>query len=80
MEIIKQIDDVDFGIIDKVEGDEIRMKTVHGDVLIVKGLIKDAPEDIMEMGVISGENVARIAFWKPINEIEEMLKREGIWK
>lgn len=80
MEIIKQIDDVDFGIIDRLEDDGIRMKTVHGDVLIVKGLIEDAPEDIMEMGIISGEKVARIAFWKPISEVEEMLKREGIWK
>ena len=78
MTIIKQIDDVDFGIIDGQEGDRIRMKTVHGDVLIVKGLIEDASEDVMTMGIISGENTARIAFWKPMNEVKKMLKKKGI--
>ena len=72
--ILKQIDDVDFGIIDEVKDDRIKLKTVHGNVLIVVGLVEDEPEEITTIGIVNGEKFARMAFYKPMNEIEQMLR------
>ena len=75
MDVIKQINDVDFGIIDTFDGKMIGMKTVHGDILIVKGAIEDDADALMTFGVIDGEQTARVAFYKPIDEIKQMVER-----
>ena len=78
MKILKQINDVDFGIIDEFDeqNEMIKIKTVHGDVLIVEGMIEDEPDEPFTLGVIDGEDVARVAFYKHMDEIKAMLKEE----
>lgn len=73
MQILKQICDVDFGIIDSFDGEKIGIKTVHGDILIVKGVCEDDTNALMTFGIIEGENSARVAFYKPMQEIEQMI-------
>lgn len=74
VEILMQIHNVDFGIIGSFKDDMVRMDNVHGDVLVVKGMVEDDPEEIMTLGVVEGENVARIAFYKHMDEIKAMLQ------
>lgn len=74
MKIVKQIDDVDFGIADLIDEKGLHVKKVHGDILIVKGMIEGEPEGLMTLGIVNGEEQARIAFYKPIDEIEKMVR------
>lgn len=73
MQILKQICDVDFGVIDSFDGEKIGIKRVHGDILIVKGACEDDLNALMTFGVIEGENSARVAFYKSVQEIEQMI-------
>ena len=73
MQILKQIDDVDFGIIDGFDGNGVTIKPVHGDILIVKGAFEGDANAIATLGIVDGESSARLAFYKPIEEIEQML-------
>ena len=76
MQIIKQILDVDFGIIESADEEKIKIKTVHGDVLIVSGMIEDEPDSLITLGIVNGENYARIAFYKPMDEIVQMVREK----
>lgn len=76
MQILKQICDVDFGVIDSFDGEKIGIKPVHGDILIVKGACEDDTNDLMTFGIIEGENSARVAFYKPMQEIEQMISEK----
>lgn len=73
MQILKQICDVDFGVIDSFDGEKVVINPVHGDILIVKGACEDDPNALMTFGIIEGENSARVAFYKPMQEIEQMI-------
>ena len=77
-QILKQINNVDFGIINSVDEQKemIELKTVHGDILVVKGAVEDDPNALMTFGIIEGEKKARIAFYKPIHELEQMISEK----
>ena len=73
MKIVKQIDDVEFGIVDSMDEKGIHIKKVHGDVLIVMEMVEGEPESLMTLGIAKGETNARLAFYKPMNEIEKIV-------
>lgn len=71
--IIKRYGNVDFGIFDGVEDDNVIIKPVHGDVFVVKGMVEEDPEEIMTLGVEKGKDYAVVALYKPLDVIKEEL-------
>lgn len=65
-EVVKIVHDVDFGVIEKVNQTEetIEMKTVHGTVLYVKGLVQGDPDSLVTFGIADGEDAGRICFYR----------------
>ena len=74
MKVVKQIDDVEFGIVDSMDEKGIHIKKVYGDVLIVKGMVEGDPESLITLGIAKGETYARVAFYKSIDEIERIVR------
>ena len=52
---------------------EHRLAHRDGDVLIVKEMVEGEPESLMTLGIAKGETNARLAFYKPMNEIEKIV-------
>ena len=70
MEIVRQIDDVDFGIMEKVnrDGTMVKVKTCHGTILMVKGLVEGEPDTLLPFGIPDGETEGHLALFTEVEE------------
>ncbi len=64
MQIVRQIDDVNFAIMDEVKGDMVHLRPCHGTILMIKGIVEDEPEKVVPFGIPDGETEARVAFYE----------------
>ncbi len=73
--------DVDFAILDDVDKEKeiVHLTEKHGTVVVTKGLVDEDPDALVCVGFTDEElkkrePVGRVCFYKPIEEIEAILK------
>lgn len=71
----------DFGILERIdeENDRVLVRQAHGTICLVKIEQSDG-WDLVPFGIEDGDetHTAKIAFWKPYDEIEKIAKGAGI--
>lgn len=74
LEIVKEIPDQDFGLIELGEDNQtVEIKDHHGTIYLCKGLCDD-PDECVAIGVIDGENEGHMAAWKRSDEIQKIAR------
>ena len=82
-EVIKLYEDVDFGVFGNRTEKGVQIRRFHGNVAVVKGLVKGEPDALVCVGwsdeaLKVHHPIGRLCFYKPMDEIEEELRKEGL--